>query len=117
MSFVRCAGGLLHLRVDGSKMTLHAANLLLEDLVPEPSLEFTLPQRRRRDAHSVLTTTKQDIGLRRRNGGTIEGCFRDERLENGDRARLVDLQGSRHHGCRRRLWHIGLLSRSYLCYW
>ncbi len=84
--------GRCDLRVHGTKMTLHAANLLLEDLVPEPGLKLTLPQRRRRHAHSILTTTKQDVGFRRRNCGAVEGRLRDERLENGDRACLVDLQ-------------------------
>lgn len=79
------------LRVHGSKVTLHAANLLFEDLVPEPGLELTLPQRCRGNAHGILTTTKQDVGLRRCKCSTVEGRLRDERLENGDRACLVDL--------------------------
>ena len=36
-------------------MPLYAANFLLEKLVPEPSLEFTLPKRGSRDTHRILT--------------------------------------------------------------
>ena len=32
------------LRVDGTEVPLYSANLLLEELVPEPRLEFTLPK-------------------------------------------------------------------------
>ena len=42
-------------------MTLDTPDFLLEDLVPEPRLELSLPQGRSGDAHCVLTTTKQDL--------------------------------------------------------
>jgi hypothetical protein len=38
-------------RIDGTKMTLDAPNLLFVHLVPEPGFEFTLPQMGNREGH------------------------------------------------------------------
>ena len=54
-------------------MALDTPDLLLEDLVPEPRLELTLPRRSRRDAHSILTTTKENLH------GVSDTVYLDER--------------------------------------
>ena len=48
-------------RVNGTEVTLDAADFLLKDLVPEPRLELSLPERGCRDAHCILATTKKNL--------------------------------------------------------
>jgi len=50
-----------YVRVDRSEVTFHTANFLFEDFVPESCLELALSQGCRRDVHSLLATTKQDL--------------------------------------------------------
>ena len=70
-------------------MALDPPDLFLEDFVPESSLKLALAQRCCRDAHSVLTTAKQNVRLEGRDGCAIQGCLRDVRLENRERPSLV----------------------------
>ena len=70
-------------------MTLDAANLFFEDLVPEPRLEFTLPKRGRRDTHRILSTTKEHVWLRRSKGSAVERRLGNVGFEDGERASLV----------------------------
>jgi hypothetical protein len=50
-----------HVRVDGAKVTLDAANLFFKDLVPKSRLEFALPERRGGNTHGFLATTEKDL--------------------------------------------------------
>ena len=97
-------------------MTFHTANLLLENHVPEPGLELTLPQRCRGNAHGILTATKQDVRLRRCKCSTVQGRLRHESLENGDCTCLMDLQASPSAWIEN-IYSINLLLQSYPCYW
>ena len=76
-------------RVHGTEVTLDTADLLLEDLVPEPRLELALPEGRRRDAHGILTTAEQNIRLVRGDGSAVQWRLRHVRLEDCQRARLL----------------------------
>lgn len=53
-------------------MTTDTADLLLENLVVEPCLEFTLPSRSGCDIHGGLSTTQNDKLLLWRNGSAVE---------------------------------------------
>jgi hypothetical protein len=44
-------------------VSLDAADFFLKDAMPETSFEFSLSQRRRRDAHGFLTAAQQDLYL------------------------------------------------------
>jgi hypothetical protein len=48
-------------RIDRTKMTLDTANFLLEYLVPESRLKFTLTRRRRSDTHCLLSTAQKHL--------------------------------------------------------
>lgn len=48
-------------RVDGTEVALDTTDFLLEDLVPEPRLEFTLSERCCRYAHGILSTAEEDL--------------------------------------------------------
>ena len=63
-------------------MATHTANLLLEDLVVETSLELTLAGRGPGDVHSGLTTTKNNKVLLGGDGSTVQGGISDVGLEN-----------------------------------
>lgn len=72
-------------------MTLDAADLLLEDLVPESGLEFALPQRCRRYAHGVLTTAQQYVWLPTCNRCTVQGRLRSVRFQDFQRLCFMQL--------------------------
>ena len=86
---VRTTGRNSNARVDRTEVTLDAADLLLQDLVPESRLELTLPERGRRDTHRVLTTTEQYIGFKRCDGGAVQRSLGHICLQHYKRARLV----------------------------
>lgn len=74
-------------------MTTNTADLLLEYLVVESCLEFTLPRRGGRDIHGGLTTTEDDIVFFRGDGCAVEGRVCDVRLEHLEVARADELGG------------------------
>lgn len=92
-------------------MTFNSTNLLLEDLVPEPGLELSLTQRRRRYVHGFLAATKEDLATPAKNGCTFRATLTDDHQSNTHvrhlrcdsgaiqrrlrRKRLQDLQGLR----------------------
>lgn len=78
-------------RVHGTEVTLDAANLLFKDLVPEPRLELTLPQRGSRDAHRILPTTKENVRLAGGDRGAVQRCLSDVRFEHSECPGLVYL--------------------------
>lgn len=82
----------------GTEVTPHTANLLFEDLVVEPSLEFTLPRGSGGDVHGGLTTTEEDVVLLGGDGGAVERGVGDVGLEQlqvagGDQAGGLVLGG------------------------
>ena len=79
----------MYVRVDRTEVTLDPADFLLEDLVPEPGLEFTLPKRRRRHTHSILITPEKDIGLARSKRGTVQWSLGDVSLQYRESACFV----------------------------
>ena len=79
-------------RVDGTEVALDTTDFLLEDLVPEPRLEFTLSQRGVCDVHCILTTTKQDVGLPLCECSTFQRGFSSEGLDDHECSSIVNLQ-------------------------
>ena len=68
--------------VEGTEMASDAANLVLEDLVVEASLKFTLARGGSGDIHGGLTTTQNHEVLLRGHGGAVEGCVGGVGLEH-----------------------------------
>jgi hypothetical protein len=68
--------------VEGTEVTSDTADLVLENLVVETSLELTLTGRGSGDIHSGLTTTKDDEVLLGGDGGTVERCVGYVSLED-----------------------------------
>jgi hypothetical protein len=52
-------------RIDWTKVTLDTANFLLEDLVPESRLKFTLTPRGRSNTHRLLSTAQKHLSMNR----------------------------------------------------
>jgi len=59
--------------IDGTKVTLDTANLLLKDLVNEPDLELAGFGGGGRDIPRLLTSSTDDVVPGRGNGGRVEG--------------------------------------------
>jgi len=66
----------------GTEVTTDTANLVLEDLVVESSLEFTLASGGRGDVHGGLTTTENDEVLLPGHAGAVEGGITGVGLED-----------------------------------
>lgn len=60
-------------RIEGTKVTSHAANFVFENLVVETSLEFTLAGGGGCDISGFLSTTKNDKVFDGGDGGSVEG--------------------------------------------
>lgn len=88
-------------RVHGTEVTFDTADLLLKDLVPESCFEFSLPQRCRRYAHGVLTTTQQDVWLPACNRCTVQGRLRSVRFQNCQRLCFMQLSWDTCVNCAR----------------
>jgi hypothetical protein len=58
--------------VEGTEMTTHSSNLLLQHAVPEPGLELSLTLRSRGDGHGVLSSSENDLRERRQRKGKRE---------------------------------------------
>lgn len=76
----------------GTEMTADTANLVFENFVIEASLEFALTRRCCGHFRGGLTTTKNDIVLLRRHGGTVDGgvgriSLQDLQVVCGDKLR------------------------------
>ena len=78
-------------------MTLYTTYFFLEDFVPEPRLEFTLPEGGCCDIHGVLTTTKEDLHI--------------ERLHVTDQIKIAQAKDARM-ACPARLLRYSVVSRS-----
>lgn len=63
-------------------MTPDTADLVLKDLMVEPSLEFTLASRGGGNVHGGLTTTEDDVVLLGGDDSAIQRCIRGVCLEN-----------------------------------
>lgn len=68
--------------VERAEVATDTANLLLKDLVVEAGLEFALSRRGGCDIHGGLTTAEDDVLLLGGDGGAVEGCVGDVRLED-----------------------------------
>jgi hypothetical protein len=68
--------------VEGTEVTSHTADLVLENLVVETGLELTLTGGGSCDIHGCLTTTEDDKILLGGDGGTVEGCIGNVSLED-----------------------------------
>lgn len=68
--------------VERAEMATHTADLVLEDLVVETSLELTLSGRGSGDIHGGLTTSEDDKVLLGGDGGTVDGGIGGVSLEN-----------------------------------
>ena len=71
----------MYVRVDRTEVTLDPADFLFENLVPESGLKLALPERRRRDAHSILTTAEEDIRLAGSKRSTVQRRLGDVSLQ------------------------------------
>lgn len=63
-------------------MTPNTTDLILKDLVIEPSLKFTLPLRGGSDISSLLPTSEDDEVFLRSKCGSVEGSVSDEGFED-----------------------------------
>lgn len=68
--------------VEGTEVTSHTADLVLEDLVVETGLELTLSGRGSGDVHGGLTTTEDDEVLLGGDSSAVQGSIGDVCLEN-----------------------------------
>ena len=59
--------------VDGSKVSLNTANLLLKNLVHESDLELSSPAGGGGDIHGLLTSSADDVIPGRRDGCRVQG--------------------------------------------
>lgn len=66
----------------GTEVTADTPNLVLEDLVVEPRLEFTLARGGRGDVHGGLATAEDDKVLLAGDAGTVEGRIGGVGLED-----------------------------------
>ena len=73
-------------------MAFDTANLVLEDLVIETSLEFTLASGSCRDIHGGLTTTEDHIILLGSDSGAVQRCVGNVGLQDGEVTRGHELQ-------------------------
>ena len=79
-----------NVRVDGTEVALHSADLLFKDLVPKPCLELALPERGGGDTHRVLSTTEEDL-----KGARWVLSVQDEKAVNRERAYVRFCWGNR----------------------
>lgn len=78
--------------VEGTEVAAHATDLLLEDLVVEAGLEFTLASGGGGDVHGGLATAEDNVALGvRGDGGGVEGRVGDVGLEDFHGAGVVQL--------------------------
>ena len=77
--------------VERTEMTTDTADLVLEDLVVESGLEFTLAGGCRCDVHGGLATTENDVFLLWRDGSGVEGGIGWIGLHDGEIAGRDDL--------------------------
>lgn len=70
--------------VEGTEVTTDTADFVLEDLVVETSLEFTLASGGGGDIHGRLTTSQDHVFLLGCDGGAVEGGVGNVGLEDGE---------------------------------
>lgn len=91
-----CAVGVDVNRVEGTEVASDTANLVLEHLVVETGLEFTLPGGGGCDIHGGLATTQDHVVLFGSDGGAVQGsignvCFENGEITRGDELAIVRL--------------------------
>ena len=69
--------------VEGTEVTTHTANLVLEDLVVETGLELTLAGGGGGNIHGGLTTSQDDEVLLRGNGSAVQRSVGNVGLDDG----------------------------------
>lgn len=81
---VCCALGVNTDGVEGTEVTPDTTDFVLENLVVETSLEFTLASGGGSDIHGGLTTSQDHVFLLGRDGGAVKGSVGDVGLEDGE---------------------------------
>ena len=69
------SGGVEHDRVDGTEVTLHPSELLVEHHVEEPGVELADPGGGGGHVHGVLTSAQHDVVEQRADGGRVHGTL------------------------------------------
>lgn len=70
--------------VEGTEVASDTADLVLEDLVVETGLEFTLSGGSSGDIHGGLTTTENNVVLLGSDGGAVDGGIGRVVLQDGE---------------------------------